>query len=58
LMDGQRTVAEISSQIEQSSKGGDIYEAIRQLANRGIVDLFAKPIAMGRTHRRSLSQVA
>jgi hypothetical protein len=58
LMDGQRTVAEISSQIEQSSKGGDMYEAIRQLAHRGIVDLFTKPITMGRNHRRSLSQVA
>jgi hypothetical protein len=58
LMDGQRTVADISSQIEQSSKGGDMREAIRQLAHRGIVDLFAKPIAMGRTRCRSLSQVA
>jgi hypothetical protein len=57
-MDGQRTVAEISSQIEQSSKGGDMCEAIRQLAHRGIVDLFTKPIALGRTRRRSLAQVA
>src|ERR1700733_7904960 len=57
-MDGQRTVADISSQIEQSGKGRDMREAIRQLAQRGIVDLFTNPVAMGRTRSRALSQVA
>jgi hypothetical protein len=47
-MDGQRTVAEISSQIEASGEGGDIREAIRQLAQRGIVDLLTEPISMGK----------
>lgn len=57
-MDGQRTVAEISSQIEASGEGGDIREAIRQLAQRGIVDLLTKPIAMGGDRRSALAQVA
>lgn len=58
MMDGQRTVAEISSQTEQTGEGENISEAIRQLAERGIVDLFTMPIAMGRTSRRVLAQVA
>lgn len=58
LMDGQRTVAEISWQMEQSDKGGDVREAIRQLAKRGIVDLLAKPIAMGQGRPIALTQVA
>jgi len=46
-MDGHRTVAEISWQMEQSGKGGHMCEAIRQLALRGIIDLLVRPIAMG-----------
>jgi hypothetical protein len=57
-MDGHRTVAEISRQIEQSGKEGDVGEAIRQLALRGIVDLLVRPIAMGQTDRAVLTQVA
>ena len=57
-MDGQRTVAEISGQMGQSGKGGDVREAIRQLALRGIVDLLTRPIAMGQTRRTVLTQVA
>ncbi len=57
-MDGQRTVAEISWQMEQSGKGGDVREAIRRLALRGIVDLLAKPIAMGQPRTTLLTQVA
>jgi hypothetical protein len=47
-MDGQRTVAEISKQIKQSDKGADVQEAIRLLAQRGIVDLLTESIAMGK----------
>jgi hypothetical protein len=57
-MDGQRTLAEISSQIEQSGNSNDMHETIRHLAQRGIVDLLTKPIAMGQTRRRTLEQVA
>jgi hypothetical protein len=57
-MDGHRTVAEISRQIGQSGKDGDVGEAIRQLALRGIVDLLVRPIAMGQTDRAVLTQVA
>jgi hypothetical protein len=44
--------------MEQSGKGGDAREAIRQLALRGIVDLLAKPIAMGQCRTNVLTQVA
>jgi hypothetical protein len=57
-MDGQRTAAEVCWQMEQSGKGGDAREAIRQLALRGIVDLLAKPIAMGQSRTNVLTQVA
>jgi hypothetical protein len=57
-MDGKRTVTEIASQMERSGKVKDPHEAIRQLAHRGIVDLFARPIAMGQAGRRALAQVA
>jgi hypothetical protein len=57
-MDGRRTVAEISWQMGQSGKDGDVREAIRQLALRGIVDLLIKPIAMGQASPTVLTQVA
>ena len=57
-MDGQRTVAEIASQMERSGKVRDPVEAIRQLAQRGIVDLFVRPIAIGQVGGRTLAQVA
>jgi len=57
-MDGHRSVAEISWQMEQSGKGGDMCEAIRQLALRGIIDLLARPIAMGQIRPIVLTQVA
>jgi hypothetical protein len=57
-MDGRRTVAEISWQMEHLGEGGDVPEAIRQLALRGIVDLLAMPIAMGQTRRTALTQAA
>jgi hypothetical protein len=57
-MDGQRTVAEVACQMEQSGKGGDMRESIRCLAQRGIVDLLAKPITMGQTRRRVLTEMA
>src|SRR5207237_4045759 len=55
-MDGQRTVAEISCHMGQSSEE-DVREAIRQLALRGIVDLLNSPIAMGRLGPTVLTQV-
>jgi hypothetical protein len=57
-MDGRRTVADISRQLAQSDRGGDVGEAIRRLALRGIVDLFTRPIAMGQTRTPVLTQVA
>jgi hypothetical protein len=57
-MDGQRTVAEISWQLAQSGRGGDVGEAIRRLALRGIVDLLVRPTAMGQTRTPVLTQVA
>jgi hypothetical protein len=56
-MDGHRTVAEISRQMGQSAEGGDVGEAIRQLALRGIVDLLNTPIAMGQTGPTVLTQM-
>jgi hypothetical protein len=58
LMDGHRTVAEISWQMGQPVKDGDVREAIRELALRGIVDLLIKPIAMGQVRPAVLTQVA
>jgi hypothetical protein len=58
MMDGHRTVAEISRQMGQSSVDEDVREAIRQLALRGIVDLLSTPIAMGQTSPTALTQVA
>ena len=57
-MDGQRTVAEISWRLAQSDRGRDVGEAIRRLALRGIVDLLARPIAMGQTRTTVFTQVA
>ncbi|MBS1801641.1 MAG: hypothetical protein JSS95_17660 [Acidobacteria bacterium] len=57
-MDGRRTVAEIAWQMEQSGKGGDVREAIRDLARRGIVDLLATSITMGQARPAALTQVA
>jgi hypothetical protein len=57
-MDGQRTVNEISSQMEQFGKGHNMGETIRQLAQRGIVDLLTAPIPMGRTGTRTVVGVA
>ena len=48
-MDGQRSVSDIASDIERSSKYCEIDEAIRKLVRRGIVDLLTKPIPMGYT---------
>jgi hypothetical protein len=57
-MDGHRTVAEISWQLKQSDNNDDVSEAIRRLALRGIVDLLAKPIALGQASTTALTQVA
>ncbi|WP_263368599.1 hypothetical protein [Edaphobacter bradus] len=58
LMDGQRTVTEISQRTEQLCKGRDVREAIRLLAQRGIVDLLTKPLAMGQVRHMALREVA
>jgi hypothetical protein len=57
-MDGQRTVAEIASQMELSSNVGDPQDAIRRLAQRGIIDLLTTAVAMGQVGRKALSHVA
>ena len=57
-MDGQRTVSEISSDLERSGRANEVSEAIRQLARRGIVDLLTAAIPMGDTPSRSAAQVA
>jgi hypothetical protein len=55
-MDGQRTVAEISKQMKQSDKGTDVQDAIRLLAQRGIVDLLTEPIAMGKIRGKAVAE--
>jgi hypothetical protein len=55
-MDGQRTVSEISKQMKQSDKGADVQEAIRLLAQRGIVDLLTEPIAMGKIRGKLVAE--
>jgi hypothetical protein len=57
-MDGHRTVADISWELEESGRVGDVRGAIGQLAQRGIVDLLTKPIAMGQSRHRALTQAA
>ncbi len=58
LMNGQRTVSEISKLMNNSGMGADMQEAIRQLALRGIVDLLTSPIAMGVSRPKTLTQAA
>ena len=55
-MDGQQTVAEICKQMKQSDKGADVQEAIRLLAQRGIVDLLTEPIAMGKIPEKVVTE--
>jgi len=57
-MDGHRTVADISWELEESGKVDDVRGVIGKLAQRGIVDLLTKPIAMGQSSHRALRQVA
>ena len=57
-MDGQRTVAEISSRVEWLGNDGDVQEAIRGLAQRGIVDLLSQPMGMGQIHRKVLRRAS
>jgi hypothetical protein len=57
-MDGQRTVAEIAGQLEQAGMSEDAHQAIRQLAQRGIVDLLTKPSAMGQLRRKAFTRAA
>lgn len=52
LMDGARTVSEIAAQLKTAGTGQDAREAIREMAQRGIVDLLAEPMAMGQIGRR------
>ncbi len=58
LMDGERTVAEIAWQMGPPGENGDVEEAIRRLAQRGIVDLLAQPMAVGQVRRKSLPRMA
>jgi predicted transcriptional regulator len=55
-MDGQRTVAEISKQMKQSDNDADVQEAIRLLAQRGIVDLLTEPFAMGKIRGKVVTE--
>jgi hypothetical protein len=50
-MDGHHTVAEISLQVEHLLNGVDVQQAIRGLAQRGIVDLLPQPMGMGQIQR-------
>jgi hypothetical protein len=52
LMDGVRTVNEIAVQLEAIGMGQDARDAIRELAQRGIVDLLTEPMAMGQICRK------
>lgn len=55
-MDGQLTAKDVSSQFGLSS--GAAAEAIRRLAQRGIVDLLTTPISMGRSVSELVAQAA
>lgn len=57
-MDGQRTVLDISSDLERSSGTNGVNETIRRLAQRGIVDLLTAPIPMGVNSGTRAVQVA
>jgi hypothetical protein len=53
LMDGSRTVNEVAAQLETIRMGQDVGAAIRELAQRGIVDLLTQPLAMGQIRRKA-----
>jgi len=58
-LDGQQTVSEVCLLMQCSRGIGDPSEAIRRLAQRGIVDLVTAPLAMGGTSpSRALAQVS
>jgi hypothetical protein len=58
LMDGEHTITEIAAQVEQTGTAEDGADAIRRLAQRGIVDFLAHPVAVGQIGRRKLTQAA
>lgn len=57
-MDGAKTVAEIAELLEREQANPNAREAIRQLARRGIVDLLARPLAMGQIRRKTMARTA
>jgi hypothetical protein len=56
-VDGWGTnVADISWQMKRSGKETDVHQAIRLLAQRGIVDLLAAPIGTRKICRKVVTQ--
>ena len=51
-MDGRRTVAEIAKQVSGGANKADVQQAIRSMAERGLVALLAKPVGLGEITRK------
>ena len=57
-MNGRRTIADIAEHMRRAGHAEDARQIIRRLAERGIVDLLAQPLATGQVGRRVVDRPA